>query len=338
MSAAAVVTDPTGASPDAPVRALVHRSRAMAIVLEHVALVASAPRTTVLITGESGVGKELVARAVHARSARAAGPFTAVNCAALSDALLEAELFGYEPGAFTGAAPGGRRGLLAAATGGTLLLDEIGELAPALQAKLLRVLQERVYRRVGGERDLPLEARVIASTNRDLDAWVREGRFRADLYYRLNVVRISVPPLRERPEDVEPLALHFLARAASELSRAPMVFAPGALERLAARSWPGNVRELSNAIQRAALLAGGGEIRAEHVDPGANGGAPTGEAGGASGAPIALELEDCALRTAERALIRRVLRDTGGNRSRAARLLGVNRTTLYDKLRRYGLG
>ena len=312
---------------------MVGRSRLLQRTLRHVERAAATPRTTVLITGESGVGKELVARAVHERSARADGPFVALNCAALAENLLEAELFGYEPGAFTGGNPKGRRGLVAAAEGGSLFLDEVGELAPELQAKLLRVLQERAYRRVGGDVDHPIDVRFVASTNRDLVAMVEEGAFREDLYYRLNVLSIVVPPLRERPEDIEPIATHFLARFGEELERRFTGFSEAAMERLRGHPWPGNVRELKNTVERASILAQAGEVLPDHL--GLTVGSPK-----SAGAPgrVDLPLVDWTLRHMEEALIRRVLDECAGNRSRAARELGINRTTLYNKLRSYGIG
>jgi len=294
---------------------------AMRVVLEHVQRVASSARTTVLVTGESGVGKEVVARAVHESSARSSGPFVALNCAALQDGLLEAELFGYAPGAFTGALPRGREGLFAAARGGSIFLDEIGELAPALQAKLLRVLQERCYRPIGGGADEPVDARVIASTNRDLEQRVAEGAFREDLYYRLNVLQLRVPALRERPEDVSVLAERFLR----ELSGGRLSFSPAASRALLAHAWPGNVRELRNRVERACVLA-----RSERIEPAEL------ELAQATLAPAPAPAER-SLAARERAWIEQVLRESGGNRSRAARELGIDRSTLYEKLRRYAL-
>ncbi len=298
--------------------------------------VARAPRTTVLITGESGVGKELAARAVHERSKRAARPFVAVNCAALTDSLLEAELFGYEPGAFTGADPKGRLGLIAAAESGTLFLDEIGELAPLLQAKLLRFLQERVYRRVGSTRDLAMDVRVIACTNRDLASLVAQGTFREDLFYRLNVLSLRVPALRERSSDIELLARHFLVSLAEELEQVPSELSPSALERLKGYPWPGNVRELRNCMERAALLGGGATLQADDLEltppPTSASLTPFVPSAGAS-----MPFEDLSLRSVEEAVIRHVLLESGGNRSQAARVLGVNRTTLYNKLRAYSI-
>ncbi len=308
---------------------IVGRSPAIRLLLEHVERVAATPRTTALVLGEPGVGKELVARAIHERSARCDGPFVAVNCAALSESVLEAELFGHEPGALPDGSPRGRDGLVAAAEGGTLFLDEIGELPPALQAKLLGALQGRTFRRVGGSRDRAMDARVVASTHRDLAARVDAGAFRSDLYYRLNVLTLHVPPLRERPEDVVPLAEHFLRGFAVEFGKELPGFAADALERLTSHAWPGNVRELRNAVERAALLGTAGQpLEADHLAPEAR--APRIEP---VPGPAPLEVEDLSLRSVERALIRRVLAETDGNRSRAARILGVNRTTLYNKLR-----
>ena len=313
---------------------IVGSSEAVRQVVELVRRVAATPRTTVLISGESGVGKELVARAVHESSARAPRPFVAINCAALAESLLEAELFGYEPGAFTGGSPRGRAGLIASAEGGSLFLDEIGELAPPLQAKLLRVLQERSYRRVGGNTDREMDVRIIASTNRELDAMVAEGSFREDLFYRLNVMSLHVPSLRERAEDVPELAAHFLRTFGREFGKELTGFSEAAMRRLQSHEWPGNVRELRNTIERAALLVSGGRVDSEHLGLGASPVAPL----PARAAADVLPLGDRSLRGVEEALIRRVLRETGGNRSRSAQVLGINRTTLYNKIRAYGIG
>ncbi|TAJ23505.1 MAG: hypothetical protein EPO68_02900 [Planctomycetota bacterium] len=302
----------------------------MAVVMRQVERVAAAARITVLIDGESGVGKEVVARAIH-RASAPERPFVALNCAALPEGLLEGELFGHEAGAFTGACPKGRAGLLEAAGDGTLLLDEIGELPLSLQARLLRVLQEREFRRLGGHADLPLRARVIACTNRDLEAEVARGAFRADLYYRLNVMRIRVPALRERREDIEPLIEHFCLRACTEAGLAAPALAPADIERLRQAPWPGNVRELQNAIERLVLLGPDAELAQSPGNPAVS----EVEAAAPQSRLDALAESDLSLEAMERALIRHVLGRTSGNRSRAARVLGVDRTTLYSKLRRY---
>jgi transcriptional regulator with PAS, ATPase and Fis domain len=307
-------------------------SRAMDAVLVAVERSAAVPRTTVLITGESGVGKELVARAIHARSARKDRPFVAVNCASLGESLLEAELFGYASGAFTGASPGGREGLFAAAEGGTILLDEIGELDPGLQARLLRVLQERSYRPVGSDSDRAMDVRILAATNRDLGQMVADGRFREDLYYRLNVLSIRLPALRERREDVAPLARRFAADLCTELGLESRTLSARTLEHLARHAWPGNVRELRNVIERALVHSTGLTIEVDDL-------ALAAESLETSSAPargLVLDVADRSLKSVERALIEHVLAETSGNRSAAARVLGLNRATLYNKLREYG--
>jgi two-component system response regulator FlrC len=293
---------------------------------------------TVLLLGESGTGKEVAARAIHAESPRRDGPFLAINCAALTETLLESELFGHEKGAFTGATER-RRGRLELADGGTFFLDEVGELKAELQAKLLRVLQERRFERVGGSRTLEVDVRVVAATNRDLRAMMEKGTFREDLYHRLAVFPIRLPPLRERPEDLLPLARALLARAAVELKRPALTLSPGAERRLLGYRWPGNVRELANALERAAILSEGGTVSEEHLwlddEPAARGkGAPGGAAGGAD-VPGAAPLKTLA--ELEREAVVRTLEAVGGNRRRAAEVLGIGERTLYDKLKRYGL-
>jgi DNA-binding NtrC family response regulator len=273
---------------------------------------------TVLLEAESGAGKEVFARLIHRESRRRGGPFVAVNCAALPRELLEAELFGHRKGAFTGAVRD-RRGHFEAASGGTLLLDEVGEMSPDLQARLLRVLQEREVQPVGSETPVPVDVRVVAATHRDLREEVARGRFREDLYYRLRVLAIRIPPLRERPRDIEPLARRFAERFAG-----PNVhLTEAALEKLRAHPWPGNVRELQNAIERAAILAGGGSLEAEHIvlEP-----APRPD----SEKPSSMSLEE-----AEREAIRRVLLSTRGNRAQAAAALGISPRTLRHKLKQY---
>jgi len=287
---------------------------------------------TMLLLGESGTGKEVLARAIHRWSLRASGPFVVVNCVALSEELLESELFGHEKGAFTGAHQT-KRGKLEVAHGGTVLLDEIGDIRPALQTKLLRVLQDQTFERVGGTRPIRTDVRFVAATNRDLAEAVRQGQFRLDLYFRLNVVRVSLPPLRERPGDIEPLARHFLDRYRREVKREIAGFEPEALACLRRYPWPGNIRELENAIERAVVLAEGPEIapsdlpaEIRHVTPGEG--------------LIRDEIRrfHVAVEEFKRGLIASTLRRTGGNRTQAARLLGLQRTYLARLIRDLGLG
>jgi DNA-binding NtrC family response regulator len=292
-------------------------SAAMKAVLEQVAEVAGSG-ATVLLLGESGTGKELVARAIHWNGPRAAGPFVAVNCAAIPDALLESELFGHEKGAFTGATQR-RRGLVTEADTGTLFLDEIAEMPLALQAKLLRVLQDRSVRPVGGREEAAVDVRVISATNRDLAEHVRAGRFREDLYYRIAVIPIRLPSLRERPEDLPLLAGHFLERAAATLGKRIEGFDEEAMAWLVQHRWPGNVRELENVVERAITLARGARITlADLKIEFATGMAPS-----AGPRPTLAELE--------REYIRRVLAETKGDKRAAARILGVSVRTLQRR-------
>jgi two-component system response regulator PilR (NtrC family) len=292
-------------------------------------------RTTVLITGESGTGKERVARLLHEKSDRAQKPFVVVNCGALPEALMESELFGHEKGAYTGAA-GRSLGLFREAEGGTLLLDEVGELPPSLQVKLLRVLQERKVRAVGGQAEVAVDARVLAATNRDVEADVREGRFRQDLYYRLNVIRIELPPLRAREGDVPRLAERFMRRFAAELGKEVRGLTPDALRALDAYAFPGNVRELENMMERAVALAAGPAIGLGDL-PVVVAGLP------ASAAPLLAELpaEGCnlddVLNEVERRLILQALSRTGGVRKAAAQLLGVTFRSLRYRLAKQAL-
>jgi DNA-binding NtrC family response regulator len=284
-------------------------------------------RSTVLIQGESGTGKELVARLLHYWSDRVGRPFVAVNCKAFAEGVLESELFGHEKGAFTGASMA-RAGCFERASGGTLFLDEIGETSPDFQAKLLRVLQDGEVLRVGGAQPRSVDVRVVAATNRALRDEVAAGRFREDLFFRLNVIPVSIPPLRERREDVLPLAHHFLARFTSESGRR-LQFAPEAEQALLAHPWPGNVRELENAVERAVVLA-----RAERITPEdllleqSTGGAPA--------APLDGTLQECLDRAAA-ARVRAALDAAKGQRADAARALGIERTTLYRMMKRLGL-
>jgi transcriptional regulator with PAS, ATPase and Fis domain len=281
--------------------------------------------STVLIYGESGTGKELVARAIHVTSDRRDRPFLAVNVAALPETILEAELFGYEKGAFTGADTR-KIGLFEHASGSTLFLDEVGELKRDLQVKLLRTLQEREVLRVGGTEPVPVDVRVVAATNRDLEREVREGRFREDLFYRLNVIPIVLPPLRERRTDIPLLVEHFLAKH-GEPGRARRI-APEALEALVAYAWPGNVRELESVVERTLLLAEGEVIRLEDLPATVR---MRGRAGG-GGIPVEIPDGGLDLDDLERTLILRALEKSGGNVTRAARLLGLTRRTLQYRL------
>jgi DNA-binding NtrC family response regulator len=315
---------------------LVGLSPAVREVQTRIDQVAHAPDTTVLITGQSGTGKELVARCIHERSARRHGPFVAINCAALTESLLEAELFGYEPGAFTGAAKEGKDGLFAIAAGGTLFLDEIGEMEMTLQAKLLRVLQERTFRRVGGVNDIPADVRIVTSTNRDLRTMVQQSKFREDLFYRLNVMTVNVPTLRARAEDIPLLSHFFLDQIGRQMGKALSGFTEEAMETLCEYSWPGNVRELRNAIEHACIVCPNGMIDEIHL-PSFTGGTIDGSDQIARSS-ITFETKDRSIRALESQLVSKVLDDTQWNISRAAAILGINRTTLYNKIRVYSLG
>jgi transcriptional regulator with GAF, ATPase, and Fis domain len=317
-------------------------SRSWKDVLRQVGRVAHSD-TTVLITGESGTGKEVVARLIHQGSARAGRPFAAINCAALPEQLLESELFGHEKGAFTGAVAT-KIGRLEQAAGGTLFLDEIGEMSPVVQAKFLRLLQEKEFQRVGGTRPLRADVRVIAATNRDLPAAIATGRFREDLFYRLNVFEIHIPPLRDRRDDILPLAESFLEELGRSMGRPAAGISRDAREWLLSHSWPGNVRELRNAVERAILLCDGGLISHEHLPPVKvrPEGVFAGRADGASLAPVAapaalLPSGGLPLEAVERSLVEKALREAGGNKSRAARLLGLTRSQLYTRLQKYGV-
>jgi DNA-binding NtrC family response regulator len=285
---------------------------------------------TVLITGESGTGKELVARAVHTRSTRNGGPFIAINCAAMPESLLESELFGHVKGAFTDARTA-RGGLFVKASGGTLFLDEIGEMPPGMQAKLLRVLQERTVRPVGGDAEISFDARIVAATNRDLETEVAERRFREDLYYRINVVQIHLPPLRARGSDVLLLAQHFLERFAALHRCKVTALSSAAAERLLAYSWPGNVRELQNCIERAVALARFEMLGVDDLPEKLRDYKPS---------RVIIESEDPSellpMEEVERRYVLRVLQAVGGNKTLAAEVLGFDRRTLYRKLERYG--
>lgn len=306
---------------------LIGESRAMRTVNALVDKVAVAERTTVLIQGESGTGKELVARAVHDRSPRAQAPFVCVNCTAIPETLLESELFGHEKGAFTDARES-RKGVFELAQGGTLFLDEIGDISLASQAKMLRVLEERLVRRVGGDREIATDVRLVSATNQDLEALIVQGRFRRDLYFRLKVFTIPLPPLRRRGEDLTLLAHYFLRRYAAELRKEVAGLTPPALDLLRAYAFPGNVRELRNLIERAVILCEGAWLTerdfADLVSQGV-------------AAPVAEGEEELDLEGAELRLIRRALAKADGNQVQAAQLLGIGHDALRYRLKKYGL-
>ncbi len=299
-------------------RMVVGQSAAMNGAVE-MARKAAASKSTILLLGESGTGKEIFARGIHNWSDRSRQPFVAINCVGLSKELLESELFGHERGAFTGAL-NAKKGKMELAHGGTVFLDEIGDISTELQTKLLRFLEEREFERVGGTKNIRVDVRIIAATNRDLDEAVRKGSFREDLFYRLNVVRITLPPLRERKGDIEGLAKYFLQRCAAETKKIFTGIAPEAREKLLAYHWPGNVRELVNAIERAVVLGDGPELTAAHLPAQMLSPTPKSTAG-------AVSFYD-AVDEYRRELIARTLAQTAGNRAAAARILGLQRTYL----------
>ncbi len=314
----------------------------------------AASDSTVLITGESGTGKELVAKEIHRRSKRNAGAFVPINCGAIPKELLESELFGYEKGAFTGANRA-KPGRFELANGGTVFLDEIGDMSPDLQVKVLRVLQERAFERVGGIKEIQVDVRIVAATHRDLEEAVKEGRFREDLYYRLNVIPIRVPPLRERKSDIPLLIQHFNGLFSQRAGTPPMEIEELAMEAFMAYSWPGNVRELENVVERLIVLAEGSVISLEDLPDrikGALGKAPKGQEGRETGAAIGpISIDQIAhlplpengvslpevIRKLEIGLINQALSRTNGVKSKAAQLLGLKRTTLVEKMRKFGM-
>jgi DNA-binding NtrC family response regulator len=303
---------------------VVSQSRGMRDLLELAGRVAR-HNTTVLITGESGTGKEVIARAIHRMSSRSERSFTAINCAAIPEQLLESELFGHTKGSFTGATSD-HPGLFEIADGGTLLLDEIADLPQALQAKLLRVLEEGEIRRLGARESRKIDVRVLAATARPMEQAVERGEFRSDLYYRLNVVRLHIPPLRERPEDIPELLAHFARQVAQRLGH-PVSVTPAALVALTQHTWPGNVRELRNAVERAAVLSAGGLLDCRDFA------LSDGSSNAQNGATSALDLRT-QVEAVERAAIQRALQASNGNRRQAANLLGISLRTLFYKLRR----
>ena len=309
-------------------RAIVGQSKTMESLRQLVAKVAASPASTVLLTGESGTGKDLVAKTIHYGSARAARPFMNITCSALPEQLLESELFGHERGAFTDARLQ-KRGLLESADGGTVFLDEIGEMMPSLQAKLLRFLEEKSFKRVGGAGDIRVDVRVVAATNRNLEEQVAKGAFRSDLYYRLNVLPLELPPLRDHPEDVPALVDAFVASFNTEFKKRIAGVTPAAYELLRTYGWPGNVRELRNVVERAMLLAEGDRLDVR--DFGAL------KAGPASGDPFELPAGGVALEDLERSLVTQALKRAGGNQTKAAALLGLNRDQIRYRVEKFGL-
>jgi DNA-binding NtrC family response regulator len=313
---------------------LVGRSAAMGALAETVEKVARAGPVTVLLRGESGTGKDLVARAIHARSDRRDNPFLQINCTALPEHLVESELFGHERGAYTDARER-KRGLAELADSGTLFLDEIGDMPWAAQAKLLRFLEDSKFKRVGGTADVRVDVRLVAATNRDLEAAIADKSFRSDLFYRLNVVPIMMPPLRERPEDIAPLTEYFAIQLSRDLKREAPRILPETMAMLEAYDWPGNVRELRNVLERALILEDATELRPEHltVQPAT----ATHAASPAGAAAVRLPPGGLVLTEVELELLRQALARTDGNVTRAARLLGLTRDTLRYRMEKYGL-
>jgi transcriptional regulator with PAS, ATPase and Fis domain len=295
------------------------------------ALRASRTDSTVLLLGETGTGKELFAHSIHAAGQRCSGPFIKINCAAVPAELLESELFGYEEGAFTGARKGGKAGKFEMAAGGTLFLDEIGDMPLPMQAKLLRVLQEREVERVGGTSSRRIDIRIIAATGQPLEDLVKQGSFRADLFYRVHVIPIHIPPMRERREDIEPIAQHFLAKLAEESGEPKRTISAELLEFLTSYDWPGNVRELQNVLERAAMMSRGEDLRIEHIPNHLLRIANSASKEATPGSLAHAKAE------AERKAIVAALQASGGNKSKAAELLRIHRVKLYEKIKRHGI-
>ncbi len=348
VSASRLMSEPVQIGATGPARdAIVGNSRAMQSIYKEIGRIAAKP-VGVLIRGETGTGKELIARAIYQHSDRANAPFVAINCAAIPETLLESELFGHERGAFTGA-ESRRIGRFEQANQGTIFLDEIGDMTPGTQVKLMRVLQEKSLQRLGGKETIPVDVRVIAATHRDLEAAIREKRFREDLYYRISVVVIHLPPLRERKEDIPDLANFFLQKYAAEFGVENPAIHPDAVEFLQAQSWPGNVRELENVIRKILLLAQNYTIGVEHVRAALAKTDPPAASTEKSLQEYADELIAAAQRgeladaylhlqeTAERVLISRAIELANGNQAKAARWLGISRLTMREKLIQFGL-
>ncbi len=310
---------------------IVGRSRALADAIARARKVAASRLTNVLIIGETGTGKELIARGIHYAGATRGDPFVAVNCAAIPETLLESELFGHERGAFTGAGAQ-KRGLMELAGSGTLFLDEVGDLPPRLQPKLLRVLEERRVRRLGGLEEIPINCRIVAASNTSMQEAVARREFREDLYYRLNVFGLILPSLRERVGDIELLARHFLHEVARQHGTEPKSLAPDAIAALNAHGWPGNVRELKNVIEHAAIISEGSRIRANHLVIQQRMAAPA-TASDVRQREIRIPAEGMSLELIEREAVRLTMQITRGNQSAAARILGISRPTLARKLR-----
>jgi DNA-binding NtrC family response regulator len=314
-------------------RQFIGQSAAMKDIFEKIEKIGASRANTILVTGESGSGKELVARAIHACSYDEPRPFMEINCASVPETLLESELFGHEKGAFTDAKTR-KKGLVELAEGGTLFLDEIGEMGITLQSRLLRVLENKTFRRVGGVKDLTVNTRIISATNRDLEAAIEEKIFRQDLYYRLKVIPLTIPPLRERKEDIPLLVNHFVERFNRELGKKVRPVGREVVETMLRYDWPGNVRELRNVIERAMLLDAEDDILVGHLPPeirGAEGEAPTARAS----ASVVESFFPMTLREVERIQIEKTLSQTNGNKSKAANILGISRQTLREKLKTF---
>ena len=312
------------------VQNLVGPSPAMRAVRDLIEKIATSDATTVLIEGENGTGKELAARAIHFSGARADQPLLDLNCSAVPETLFESELFGHERGAFTDA-KAMKKGRFEMADGGTLLLDEIGDLKPTMQVKLLRVLETRKFRRVGGTQDIAVDVRVIALTNKDMTTAIQRGEFRQDLYYRLKVIAVKMPPLRERPADIVPLAEHFLKHFADEFKKPKKSLSPEAQQAITRYPWPGNARELRNAIERVVILEADPIIACDHLPLEIRAGVPS-----AGPTAVTLPADGIALETIERDLVRQAMERTSGNQTRAAELLGIERDALRRRLIKYG--